>query len=155
MHIRNQYIFCAIFALIRGTSVCILLVYRFLYRALLSESKEIFSCRCVGGCAEEIVQAEARGKGQGRQGCRCFALDLCFECKLKVLEMSAIGRDMAVERQMCVKGTKEAYEVMVGCFCGSDIVGGGLRCAGCKGVVCLFQRRDPMIRDVEMGVHQA
>ena len=68
------------------------------------------------GCAEEIVQAEVRGKGQGRQGCRCFGLDSCFECKLKELEMSAIRRDMAVERQMCVKGTKEAYEVMGGLF---------------------------------------
>lgn len=98
------------------------------------------------GCAEEIVivQAEARGEGQGRQGCRCFALDLCFGCKLKELEMSAIRRDMTVERQMCVKGTKEAYEVMVGCFCGSDDVGGGLRCAGCEGVVCLFNKRDRM-----------
>lgn len=95
-------------------------------------------------CAENILQAEAKGEGQGRQGCRCFALDWCFECKLKELEMSAIRRDMAVERRMCVKGTKEAYEVMVGCFCGSDDVGGGLRCAGCEGVVCLFKKRNPI-----------
>lgn len=107
------------------------------------------------GCAEEIVQAEAKGEGQGQQGCRCFALNWCFECKLKELEMSAIRRDMAVERQMCVKGTKEAYEVMVGCFCGSDDVGGGLRSAGCEGVVCLFKKRYPMNDDVETGMHQA
>ncbi|MCJ1347507.1 hypothetical protein MMC31_005732 [Peltigera leucophlebia] len=31
------------------------------------------------GCAEEIVQAEARDKGEMRRGCKCFALDLCFE----------------------------------------------------------------------------
>lgn len=62
---------------------------------------------------------------------------------------------MAVGRQMCVKGTKEAYEVMVGCFCGSDVVGGGLRCAGCEGFVCLFKKRDPRNDDVEMGMHQA
>lgn len=30
-------------------------------------------------------------------------------------------------------------------------MGGGLRCAGCEGVVCLFKKRDPMIEDVEMG----
>lgn len=107
------------------------------------------------GCAEEIVQAEAKGEGRGQQGCSCFALDWCFECKLKELEMSAIRRDMAVERQMCVKGTKEAYEVMVGCFCGSDDVGGGLRCAGCEGFVCLFKKSDPMNADVQMGMHQA
>lgn len=106
------------------------------------------------GCAEEIVQAEARGEGEERQGCKCFALDLCFECKLQELEMSAVRRDMAVERQRCVKGTKEAYEVLVGCFCGSDEVGGGLRCAGCEGVVCLFEKKDPMNENVEMDIQQ-
>lgn len=106
------------------------------------------------GCAEEIVQAEARSEGEERQGCKCFALDLCFECKLQELEMSAVRRDMAVERQMCVKGTKEAYEVLVGCFCGSDEVGGGLRCAGCEGVVCLFENKDPMNENVEMDIQQ-
>lgn len=106
------------------------------------------------GCAEEIVQAEAKGEGQAQQGCSCFALDWCFECKLKELEMSAVRRDMAVERQTCVKGTKEAYVVMVGCFCGSDDVGGGLRCAGCEGIVCLFKKRDPLNDDVDMGMPQ-
>lgn len=42
------------------------------------------------GCAEEIVQAEAKGEGQGQQGCRCLALGWCFERKLEELEMSAI-----------------------------------------------------------------
>lgn len=115
-------------------------------------------------CAEEIVQADAAKEGeegQGQQGqqqwgCSCFALNWCFDCKLKELEMSAVRRDMAVERQTCVKGTKEAYVVMVGCFCGSDDVGGGLRCAGCEGVVCLFKKEGPSLNDdVEMGMHQA
>lgn len=102
------------------------------------------------GCAEEIVQAEARDKGEMRRGCKCFALDLCFECKLKELEVSAVRRNMAVERQTCVKGTKEAFEILVGCFCGSDDVGGGLRCAGCEEIVCLFEKRAPMDDDVEV-----
>lgn len=40
------------------------------------------------------------------------------------------------------KGDEEAYEVMVGCSYGFDDVGGGLRFAGCKGVVCSFKKRD-------------
>lgn len=107
------------------------------------------------GCAEEIVQAEAKGEGQGQQGCRCFALDWCFECKLKELEMSAIRRDMAVDRQMCVKGTKEAYVVMAGCFCGSDDVGGGLGVLGVRDLCLCSRRGTPMNDNVEMGMHQA
>lgn len=136
MHTKNQYMWCAILALIKGTSFCILLVYRFLHRTLLSGFKGTDSCRCVGNAQKNWYRPRRRAKVSASRGAGVFALDWCLECKLKELEMSAIRRDMAVERQMCIKGTKEAYEVMVGCFCGSDDVEGGLRCAGCEG--CLL-----------------
>lgn len=83
---------------------------------LLSGLKGTVSCRCVGDAQKKSyyrprrrakkVRASSRGAGVLRWigG---------YECKLKELEMSAIRRDMAVERQPC---TKEAYEVMVGLF---------------------------------------
>lgn len=69
---------CAIHALIRGTCIFILLVYRFSRRGSAIRVEGNLFLAAVWGFAEEIVlQAERKGEeGQGQQqGCRCVALD--------------------------------------------------------------------------------
>lgn len=102
-------------------------------------------------------------KSSANQGCLCDYRDqdLCFKCKLELLEKGAAKRDAEVDSRLgfLPAGIKQSEVLFVTpilkCICGSERISTQdrlqctLRCAACEGIVPLISGRawDPLARD--------
>ena len=104
-------------------------------------------------------------KSSAARGCVCDYeyKDLCFKCKLELLEKGAAKRDAEVDSRLgFFSAEKKQSEVLfvtpvLKCICGSDRISTQarlqctLRCAACEGIVPLISGRawDPLAKDFE------